>query len=256
MPFHILLKVSKRSLISIATNFFEFRIADFGFRIAQSEIHNPKLFNLKRAALIVLLVLFVDQVVKIWIKTHMYLGQEFKVFDFFLIHFTENNGMAFGLEFGGSFGKLFLSVFRIVASFGIGWYLIHLIRQKSHKLIITCFALIFAGAIGNIIDSAFYGMLFTDSMEGVARFAPGHGYSNFLHGQVVDMLYFPIVGGRFPDWLPIWGGETFLFFRPIFNIADSSITVGVILLLIFQNKFTSEKTTEEVNKETEFQTQN
>lgn len=211
---------------------------------------------MKRAALIVFLILFVDQVVKIWIKTHMYLGQEFKVFDFFLIHFTENNGMAFGLEFGGSFGKLFLSVFRIVASFGIGWYLIHLIRQKSHKLIITCFALIFAGAIGNIIDSAFYGMLFTDSMEGVARFAPGHGYSNFLHGQVVDMLYFPIVGGRFPDWLPIWGGETFLFFRPIFNIADSSITVGVILLLIFQNKFTSEKTTEEVNKETEFQTQN
>jgi signal peptidase II len=210
---------------------------------------------LKRAALIIFLVLFIDQVVKIWIKTHMYLGQEYEITKWFSIHFTENNGMAFGLEFGGSFGKLFLSVFRIVASLGIGWYLLHLIKHKAHKLIITCFALIFAGAIGNIIDSAFYGMLFTDSMEGVARFAPGLGYSNFLHGQVVDMLYFPIVGGRFPDWLPIWGGETFLFFRPIFNIADSSITVGVILLLIFQNKFTSEKTAEEKQKEEELQPQ-
>ncbi|HQW00160.1 MAG TPA: lipoprotein signal peptidase [Bacteroidia bacterium] len=210
---------------------------------------------MKRAALIIFLVLFIDQVVKIWIKTHMYLGQEYEITKWFSIHFTENNGMAFGLEFGGSFGKLFLSVFRIVASLGIGWYLLHLIKHKAHKLIITCFALIFAGAIGNIIDSAFYGMLFTDSMEGVARFAPGLGYSNFLHGQVVDMLYFPIVGGRFPDWLPIWGGETFLFFRPIFNIADSSITVGVILLLIFQNKFTSEKTAEEKQKEEELQPQ-
>ena len=185
----------------------------------------------------------------------MYLGQEYEITKWFSIHFTENNGMAFGLEFGGSFGKLFLSVFRIVASLGIGWYLLHLIKHKAHKLIITCFALIFAGAIGNIIDSAFYGMLFTDSMEGVARFAPGLGYSNFLHGQVVDMLYFPIVGGRFPDWLPIWGGETFLFFRPIFNIADSSITVGVILLLIFQNKFTADKTAEEKQKEEELQPQ-
>ncbi len=171
----------------------------------------------------------------------MYLGQEYQIANWFSIHFTENNGMAFGLEFGGSFGKLFLSVFRIVASLGIGWYLLHLIKHKAHTLIISCFALIFAGAIGNIIDSAFYGILFTDSMEGIAHFAPGHGYSNFLHGQVVDMLYFPIVGGRFPDWLPIWGGETFLFFRPIFNIADSSITIGVILLMIFQNKFIAPK---------------
>ena len=186
----------------------------------------------------------------------MYLGQEYEVFNWFSIHFTENNGMAFGLEFGGSFGKLFLSVFRIVASFGIGWYLIHLIKQKAHKLIVTCFALIFAGAIGNIIDSAFYGMLFTDSMEGIARFVPGHGYSNFLHGQVVDMLYFPIVSGRFPEWLPVWGGETFLFFRPIFNIADSSITVGVILLLLFQNKFSAVNTSEENLNEVELQTKN
>jgi signal peptidase II len=171
----------------------------------------------------------------------MYLGQEYHIAKWFSIHFTENNGMAFGLEFGGSFGKLFLSVFRIVASFGIGWYLIRLIRNKQHPLIITCFALIFAGAIGNIIDSALYGLIFTDSMEGIARFAPGNGYSTFLHGQVVDMLYFPIASGRFPDWIPGWGGEPFLFFRPIFNIADSSITIGVILLLIFQNKFTIEK---------------
>ncbi len=186
----------------------------------------------------------------------MYLGQEYEIAKWFSIHFTENNGMAFGLEFGGSFGKLFLSVFRIFASFGIGWYLLYLIKHKSHPLIITCFSLIFAGAIGNIIDSAFYGMLFTDSMEGVARFFPGNGYSNFLHGQVVDMFYFPIFGGRFPDWLPIWGGETFLFFRPIFNIADSSITVGVILLLLFQNKFVEEKSTEENKSEVELQQEN
>ncbi len=199
------------------------------------------LYHLKRAALIIFFVLLIDQLVKIWIKTHMYLGQEYVVFNWFSIHFTENNGMAFGLEFGGSFGKIFLSVFRIIASFGIGWYLLHLIKQKSHPLIITCFSLIFAGAIGNIIDSAFYGILFTDSMEGIAHLAPGNGYSTFLHGRVVDMLYFPIVGGQFPHWLPVWGGETFLFFRPIFNIADSSISIGVMLLLLFQNKFTPAK---------------
>lgn len=209
---------------------------------------------MKRAGLIIFLVLLADQLVKIWIKTHMYLGQEYEVFKWFSIHFTENNGMAFGLEFGGSFGKIFLSVFRIVASFGIGWYLIHLIKTKAQPLLITCFSLIFAGAIGNIIDSAFYGVLFTDSMEGIAKFASGNGYSSFLHGRVVDMLYFPIVGGRFPDWMPIWGGETFLFFRPIFNIADSSISVGVALLLLFQNRFVkpeeiAETAAKEVNGE-------
>ena len=201
---------------------------------------------MKRAALIVFFVLLLDQVVKVWIKTHMYLGQEYEIFKWFTIHFTENNGMAFGLEFGGSFGKIFLSVFRIFASLGIGWYLIHLIKTKAHPLMVTCFSLIFAGAIGNIIDSTIYGVIFTDSMEGISKFVPGHGYSTFLHGRVVDMLYFPLFGGQFPSWLPVWGGETFLFFRPIFNIADSSISIGVFLLLIFQNKFSSVKKTDEL----------
>lgn len=201
---------------------------------------------MKRAALIVFFVLLLDQVVKVWIKTHMYLGQEYEIFKWFSIHFTENNGMAFGLEFGGSFGKIFLSVFRIFASLGIGWYLIHLIKTKSHPLMVTCFSLIFAGAIGNIIDSTIYGVIFTDSMAGISKFVPGNGYSTFLHGRVVDMLYFPLFSGQFPSWLPIWGGETFLFFRPIFNIADSSISIGVFLLLIFQNKFVSVKKTDEL----------
>lgn len=194
----------------------------------------------KRAALIVFLVLFIDQVVKIWIKTHMYLGEEFEITKWFVIHFTENNGMAFGMEFGGKAGKIFLSLFRIVASLGIGWYLIHLIRQRTHPILITCFSFIFAGAVGNIIDSAVYGLMFSDSMDGVSRFLPAEGgYAGFLHGRVVDMLYFPLMSGRFPDWLPIWGGDTFLFFRPVFNIADSSISIGVFLFIIFQNRISA-----------------
>ncbi|HNP47674.1 MAG TPA: lipoprotein signal peptidase [Bacteroidia bacterium] len=194
----------------------------------------------KRAALIVFLVLLIDQVVKIWIKTHMYLGEEFEITKWFVIHFTENNGMAFGMEFGGKAGKIFLSLFRIVASLGIGWYLIHLIRQRTHPILITCFSFIFAGAVGNIIDSAVYGLMFSDSMDGVSRFLPAEGgYAGFLHGRVVDMLYFPLMSGRFPDWLPIWGGDTFLFFRPVFNIADSSISIGVFLFIIFQNRISA-----------------
>jgi signal peptidase II len=173
----------------------------------------------------------------------MYLGQEFRIFDnWFFIHFTENYGMAFGLEFGGSFGKLFLSLFRIILVGGIGWYLYHLIKTKAHSGMIICFSLIFAGAIGNIIDSAFYGLIFSDSELGIARmFPPEGGYGTFLHGRVVDMLYFPLISGQFPEWFPVWGGDDFLFFRPIFNIADSSITIGVLSLLIFQSKFSHAK---------------
>jgi len=194
---------------------------------------------LKRSLLIIFLVLLIDQSVKIWIKTHLYLGQEFSVFgNWFIIHFTENNGMAFGLEFGGSFGKLFLSVFRIAAVTGIGWYLFYLIKTKAHRGLIACFSLIFAGAIGNIIDSAFYGMIFTESATQIAKFFPPEGgYAGFLHGRVVDMLYFPIVESHFPKWFPVWGGESFMFFRPVFNIADSSISVGVFILFLFQKKF-------------------
>lgn len=149
--------------------------------------------------------------------------------------------MAFGLEFGGEAGKMFLSIFRILASLAIGWYLLHLIKKKSHPGLITCFAFIFAGAIGNIIDSVFYGVIFSDSYHGIAQLFPAEGgYSSFLHGQVVDMLYFPLISGVFPDWFPIWGGESFLFFRPVFNIADSSITIGAVLFLLFQKKYTTE----------------
>lgn len=205
---------------------------------------------MRRAALIVFIVLLIDQASKFWIKTHMYLGEEFRIFDWFIIHFTENNGMAFGFEFGGAPGKTFLSVFRIVASLGIGWYLYSLVKKKAHPGLITCFALIFAGAMGNIIDSVFYGMIFSDNSNGLAEFLPATGgYSGFLHGRVVDMLYFPVINTTFPSWFPLYGGESFQFFRPIFNIADSSITIGVFLFIIFQKKFTSHKpvtTNEEV----------
>ena len=203
---------------------------------------------MKRSLLIIFLVLFIDQAVKIWIKTHMYLGQEFHVFgNWFIIHFTENNGMAFGLEFGGSFGKLFLSMFRIAAVIAIGWYLAYLVKSKAHKGLITCFSLIFAGAIGNILDSALYGMIFSDSMNQLSRlFPPEGGYAGFLHGRVVDMLYFPLIESHFPQWFPFWGGEEFLFFRPVFNIADSSISIGVAILFIWQKRFYPEQKAKEI----------
>jgi signal peptidase II len=169
----------------------------------------------------------------------MYLGQEIHVLgNWFIIHFTENYGMAFGLELGGSAGKFFLSLFRIIAVIGIGWYLRHLVQHKRHPGLITAFALIFAGAIGNIIDSAFYGMIFSESNFQLSHlFPPGGGYAGFLQGRVVDMLYFPIIEGHFPSWFPIWANEEFIFFRPVFNIADSSITIGVLMILLFQKKY-------------------
>lgn len=192
---------------------------------------------------LVFAVLLIDQVVKVWIKTNMYLGQEFPVLgDWFIIHFVENNGMAFGIEFAGEYGKMFLSLFRVVAVTGIGWYLIKLIKKEEVPMgFIACIALIFAGAIGNIIDSAFYGLIFNESYGQVAQFLPEEGgYSSFLHGKVVDMLYFPLFSGRYPSWLPFWGGNDFLFFRPVFNIADSAITVGIFSVLLFYRQLFSE----------------
>lgn len=198
---------------------------------------------MKRALAIVIGILLIDQIIKFYIKTHLFLGQEFQVAgDWFIIHFTENNGMAFGMEFEGKYGKLFLSLFRVLAVAGIGWYLFDLVKKHAHRGLVTSIALIFAGAIGNIIDSAFYGILFSDSNYQVAQFLPEEGgYAGFLHGKVVDMFYFPLLEGHFPDWLPFWSGEHFIFFRPVFNVADASISIGVALILIFQKHFFSKE---------------
>lgn len=195
--------------------------------------------KLRLALIVIFLVLIADQVLKIWIKTHLMLGQEINVFgDWFYLHFTENNGMAFGMEFAGKFGKVLLSLLRIIAVIGIGWYIYILCKKNVHSGLIISAAFIWAGAFGNIIDSAFYGLIFDDSYMNLATIFPeSGGYSTFLHGKVVDMLYFPIIQGHFPSWFPFWPNEPFTFFRPVFNIADSSITIGVLLILIFQNKF-------------------
>ncbi len=173
---------------------------------------------------IVVIVLIIDQVLKIWIKTNMYIGEEFNLIgNWFIIHFTENNGMAFGLELGGSYGKLALSLFRVFAVFGIGYIFHYVIKHKYHFGLITCVSLILAGALGNIIDSVFYGKLF--------------GYADLLHGRVVDMFYMPIIQGHYPEWFPLWAGEEFVFFRPVYNFADAAISIGVVTIILFQNKF-------------------
>ena len=179
------------------------------------------------AVLIIILLLLLDQALKIWIKTHMQLHET----PWFYLYFTENPGMAFGIEV---IGKLFLSVFRIVAVLFIGYYLYKLVKENYKFGFIACISLVFAGAVGNIIDSIFYGVIFDHSFGQLATFMPeGGGYASWLHGKVVDMFYFPLIETVFPDWVPIWGGQEFVFFRPIFNLADSAICVGVFLLLIF-----------------------
>ena len=215
-----------------------------------------------KSIVIIFFILIVDQVLKIWIKTNLSIGDEIVVFkNWFILHFVENNGMAFGFEFAGEYGKMFLSIFRILAVIAIGWYLFKLAKQKEIPFgFIVSVSLIFAGAIGNIIDSLFYGIIFNHSYGQVAALFPeGGGYSSFLHGRVVDMFYFPLIEGRYPSWFPFWGGNEFIFFRPVFNIADSSITVGIFSILLFYrnyfNKIDLNKNVEELAKEDTAETQ-
>lgn len=193
----------------------------------------------RSALLIILLVLIADQWSKIYIKTHFYYGEEIKVLgSWFRLHFIENNGMAFGMKFSqGDLGKFILSTFRLVAV-GFGFYVLKKMVIKQYtKGAIICGALILAGALGNLIDSMFYGLIFSESSFHIAKLVPwGQGYAKFLHGQVVDMLYFPMVDFVFPQSIPIIGGKQFSFFDPVFNIADMAISTGVITLLVFQKR--------------------
>ena len=193
---------------------------------------------MKKVLTTALLLLILDQLLKFWIKTNMFLGQEFRIFDWFIIHFTENNGMAFGLEFGGDTGKIILSVFRIIV---IAWgftYINTLTKTSLPNGLLVALGLVFGGAIGNIIDGVFYGVLFNDSYNQIAEFLPAvGGYSTFLMGKVVDMFYFPLINTHFPNWIPFFGGDHFIFFRPVFNIADAGISVGMFVLILFYRKY-------------------
>ena len=194
---------------------------------------------MKRSFVIILLVLFADQALKIWVKLTFFYDSAISILgEKGYLHFIENRGMAFGMEFGGEWGKLILTLFRIAAVTGIGYSLYHMIKRDVGTGLIVSVSLIFAGALGNIIDSTFYGVLFSASspFEKAVLFPPEGGYGTFLHGAVVDMFYFPLWEGRLPDWLPIWGGDHFVFFRPVFNIADAAITIGVAMFILVQRK--------------------
>lgn len=193
----------------------------------------------KQVTLIVFVLLLIDQAVKIWIKTHMTIGESIPVFgDWFQIYFIENNGMAFGMQFGGAIGKFFLTALRLVLIGVIIYYVKKLIESGSSRAFLTGVALILVGAIGNVIDSMLYGIVFSESnfTQVASIFPEGGGYAPFMFGKVVDMLYFPIIDTTLPQWFPFKGGEQFIFFRPIFNIADSCITIGVFYLLLFKRK--------------------
>lgn len=191
---------------------------------------------------VILLVIILDQALKIWIKTHFYLGEEYVITSWFRLYFIENNGMAFGMELGS---KLFLSVFRIFLAIGLIWYLWKLRTNTTVKTgYVVCVALITAGAIGNIIDCMLYGLIFNNPIppQVATLFPPEGGYATLFHGRVVDMLYFPLFSFTWPQWMPWVGGEHFLFFQPVFNLADAAISVGIILVLLFYTRFLAEPT--------------
>ena len=190
---------------------------------------------MKKSLIIVIAILLIDQIVKVWVKLNFTIGEEVDLIgDWCKLHFIENEGMAFGMSFGGVAGKFVLTFLRIIASVLIGWYLLKLIKKGGNKLAVYSFTLIFAGAVGNIIDSMFYGLLFSEStFFSVSQFLPeGGGYAPMFLGKVVDMFYFPIIDTTLPQWIPFFGGNDFRFFNAIFNISDVSITIGVVILLI------------------------
>ena len=192
---------------------------------------------MKKVISTALSLVIADQILKFWIKTNMFLGQEFKIFDWFIIHFTENNGMAFGLEFGGDTGKIILSLFRIVVVLWGIYYVNELSKRALPNGVLVSLGLVIGGAIGNIIDGVFYGVLFNDSYNQIAEFLPGTGgYESLLKGRVVDMFYFPLINTHLPDWFPFFANKHFIFFRPVFNLADAGISVGMILLILFYRK--------------------
>ncbi len=196
--------------------------------------------KLRKVAIFIALIIIADQALKIWIKTHYHFGDtNLTSVSWFRLHFIENPGMAWGWEFGGGIGKMLLTLFRLAAVIFGTWYLGHIVKQRYSRGFIICAAMIYAGALGNLLDSMFYGMIFDESDAfTVAHLFPKHGYAGFLHGRVVDMLYFPIFKSEFPSWVPFVGEDrSFIFFSPIFNIADASISTGVITLLLFQKRF-------------------
>ena len=192
--------------------------------------------SLRKAYILIFIILLVDQVSKIYIKTHFVLGEEVSVLSWFKILFIENEGMAWGTEIPGAYGKLFLTVFRLIAVSAIGYWLWDSVKKNSSNYLIVAIALILAGAFGNIIDSVFYGIIFDDSHGHIATLFSDLPYGKVLHGKVVDMFYFPIFEGNFPSWLPFWGGNNFKFFNAIFNIADMAISTGVGILIVFNKK--------------------
>lgn len=199
--------------------------------------------NGKKIALLIIGIILIDQVLKFYIKLNFFLGEEHRIIgSWFRFHFVENEGMAWGLKFGGNFGKIALTLFRLVAVVWGTFLIKGFIQKKYPNGFILCAALIYAGALGNLIDSMFYGLLFDASFPYTSLvselFPKSGGYAPFLQGKVVDMFYFPIIrGAHFPEWFPFWGGQEFEFFRPVFNFADMAISTGVISLFVFQNKF-------------------
>jgi len=199
--------------------------------------------NIKKASLLIIVILLIDQISKVYVKTHFVLGEDVTVFNWFKIYFIENSGMAWGTKLSDILpfmtdrtAKVCLTVFRVFAIFGIGYWLVNTIKKQESKTLVLALVFIFAGALGNILDSVFYGVLFDGSASQVASFLPAEGYDSLLHGKVVDMLYLPIWKGYLPEWVPGIGGDYFTFFEPVFNIADVAISIGFCILIFFNKK--------------------